>query len=152
MLSQGSFSGTVTSFGDFDTCVSIDEPYNDQSTRVKGKYCLMTLSLPVNESKPIDYAESKHSQPWPINFHHQWLLMDKRYPFATGLCLPTFCDERLIKQILLQGKILRLFSVFKRKYLPVYSPIGQLSVNVDYCQTAAKNIEPNHRRSLFIIL
>ena len=118
---SGLFSGTFTNFGDFDSCLSIDNRQhlsnstidNDQdisTIEFIGKYCFATIRLPNQVKNPfssISSINSKHSnnnEIWKQSLLERWLQANPRYPLANALCLPSVCDEKFIGNLIQDGK------------------------------------------------
>ncbi|KPM03504.1 osmotic avoidance abnormal protein 3 [Sarcoptes scabiei] len=121
-LPSGILSGTTTSLGDFDQCISIqNEIFKNESFH--GRYCFATLSIPRTElfrnSMPID-SERFGNQSWLIDSIQRWYHNDNFYSTAIALCFPTICEPNDILQLLQSNS----------KFL------AQFEFNVTYCQSS----------------
>ncbi|OTF74757.1 hypothetical protein BLA29_010211 [Euroglyphus maynei] len=57
LVPSGFISGTITDYGDYDQCLSIDP---EQSSPIISKYCLVEFEWPIPSIRPIDHNESCH--------------------------------------------------------------------------------------------
>src|SRR5699024_2802522 len=108
LLPPGSFAGTYTSFGDFDSCLAIDEyPAAISSGPVRGQYCFATLRLPEDSLRVFDSIQSSDLSAeggpnWKIGTLKRWLEADFRYPIARALCIPSVCRPPFVRQLILE--------------------------------------------------
>ncbi|KAJ6224777.1 hypothetical protein RDWZM_003322 [Blomia tropicalis] len=123
-LSPGLMSGTYISFGDFEACLSVSGNFIDNHNKVNkvmGKHCFITVRLPSNASRHIDYRvhSNQNNRSWINTLADQWIEFDVRFPIAHSICLPSVCQGDFIRDIILEA----------------FKPLNSLSINVDYCQT-----------------
>jgi len=102
---SGFLSGSFSSFGDYDQCLSIKS--EESSLPINGKYCFMELR-PPKPVQEINLNNTKYK-----NFHYEsvinyWIKMDGFSPVANGICLPSVCTENEIQQILTKSKYFQL--------------------------------------------
>ncbi len=103
---SGFLEGTVTNLGDFDECIDIDVPFEDEMS-FRGKYCLfyMTPELPPKptiikhsdqvfnlsgtqaEGTFFEYISNSSSGVYSVKH------------FRIGICVPSICRNEEIQQI-----------------------------------------------------
>lgn len=109
---SGTLSGTLTSFGDFDQCLSVIEPDIEP---VLGKYCLLKMrpNLPVKPPRItykdilIDINGTQLNENMIVkNILIPQLYSFYYYDFINGICIPSTCTEQDIKQLANRCKLL----------------------------------------------
>ncbi|KAH9421138.1 hypothetical protein DERP_010078 [Dermatophagoides pteronyssinus] len=134
---SGLLSGTFTNFGDFDSCLSIDNRQhlsnstidNDQdisTIEFIGKYCFATIRLPnqVKQFPSINFESSNskllsNNEIWKQSLLERWLQANPRYPLANALCLPSVCDEKFIGNLIQNA----------------FKPLHETNFDIEFCQT-----------------
>ena len=108
-LPSGAFRGTLTDYGDFDQCISIDTP-------IVAQYCLVDVALPMPKPVPRDVNYYHNTTVLPSNVYvehsndsvflklseHSTLFYYNK--IETGVCLPKSCQIQNIKHYSSQGK------------------------------------------------
>lgn len=60
-ISSGILNGNINYFGDFDQCLSIKGPADDENGDFTGKYCLAYLQTNITSSKHLPKHKYLHS-------------------------------------------------------------------------------------------
>lgn len=96
----GILSGTTTNLGDFDQCISTSGTF--KQTHFVGKYCLATVALPKTDlfSPLVANLSLLGSPQWISKYIRQWHSNDDWYDTAIGICFPSVCKPKEIKNII----------------------------------------------------
>ncbi|KAH7638476.1 acyltransferase-like protein 2 [Dermatophagoides farinae] len=123
IFGHGLLSGTFTSFGDFDSCISIDttshhhhhhhlsSKNDDDDISFIGKYCIATLQYLKIDANINDT--------WKQSLLERWLQANVRYPIANGICLPSVCETKFVGNIIQDA----------------FQPLRDTNFNIEFCQT-----------------
>ncbi|CAG2171666.1 unnamed protein product [Oppiella nova] len=118
-IPPGLFDGVITSFGDYDECLSIRSEHSITSDTIYGKYCLIRPVIPLNNTnvllnfKGLDILNNetnalvKNKIKQDINKIKMVvgtnLVTDKVYGFHYGVCIPSQCQARDVEKVLNTG-------------------------------------------------
>src|SRR5882724_11343979 len=109
-IPSGLSQGVITSFGDYDQCLSIKSINNYKSlnnNHIYGKYCLVKPYIPFNDFKQLQEFNgflflNNNTNEWiksliTVNINKVKVISsfntmtDKVYAFHYGLCIPSQC-------------------------------------------------------------
>lgn len=117
----GMMMGTMSDYGDYDQCMSID-PMD-----LIVKYCLIDLTIPM--PKPIPsmhnlFHKTKNILPDKFynesmsgNFYHDLGKLSSFFYYSTirkGICLPSDCNDEDVEIITEKGK--NIFKLYKKRF------------------------------------
>lgn len=99
---SGLIRATMSSFGDYDECLSIEGEIED--INLKGQYCAFDI-FPTHtmKGKSRSYSASKISTNETLSLDR--VAVFEGIPFIHSLCLPSQCSVIEVRQILKRGKL-----------------------------------------------
>lgn len=126
----GILSGSTTSLGDFDQCMSTSGTF--KGTPLVGKYCLATIALPKIDrlAKPLTVNLSSdlgESPKWIGKHIRQWHFNDDWYDMANGVCFPSICKTEEIKSVLQTCMFLSTFCYCKHSNIFIRLPSSKVT-------------------------
>jgi hypothetical protein len=108
---SGILSGSFSSFGDYDQCLSIKAEKNSFS--LSGKYCFLELRPPIPVQK-VNLNNTKYDKYYYQSVINYWVKMDGFAPLANGICVPSICNDQEIEQVL--NKSMHFWKFFNENY------------------------------------
>ena len=105
-IPSGLWTGVLTSFGEYDQCLSIVSPKRDdsESDMIYGKYCFVRFSI-SEEIKNLAlqlFDQGEMHEKFKVLTAHN-LFDDKFYAFNAGICIPSQCSAHDVQNVFDRG-------------------------------------------------
>jgi hypothetical protein len=120
-MPSGILEGATSGLGDYDGCLKIQSPPEENGSIIRGQYCLTSMILPFTQpyknSKPIDdylqvtlqnlFESSKEFQKIP-NIFNIIVLTEGVENFngsmiRFGMCIPSTCNALDVEKVINKG-------------------------------------------------
>ena len=107
---SGMMSGTLTSLGDYDQCLDVD---NQEEHRIVGQYCLMKVGPELPPKKPVITFKDRFINVSGTHFQNTWIeshVIKSLYNFyyfsmTNGICVPSTCTREDLVTLGKQSKL-----------------------------------------------